>query len=85
MTAEPTRIRVKIVEPVRAYVLRLTFSDGSARDVDFESDLWGSVFEPLRDPELFRHVGVDSRLGTIVWPNGADLDPDVLHGDRIAA
>lgn len=85
MTSEPTRVRVKTVEPVRGYVLQLTFSDGSRRDVDLEPDLWGPVFEPLRDRELFRQVGVDSRLGTIVWPNGADLDPDVLHGDRIAA
>jgi hypothetical protein len=85
MTSEPTRLRVKTVEPVRGYVLRLTFSDGTTRDVDLEPDLWGPVFEPLRDPELFRQVAVDSKLGTIVWPNGADMDPDVLHGDRIAA
>ena len=40
------------------------------------------MFEPLRgDPELFRKVRVDEELGTIVWPNGADMDPDVLHGE----
>jgi len=40
------------------------------------------VLEPLRDdPELFRPVRVDEELGTIVWPNGADMDPDVLHGE----
>jgi hypothetical protein len=44
------------------------------------------VFEPLRrDPELFRRVRVDHELGTVVWPNGADLDPDVLHGDYPAS
>ena len=44
------------------------------------------MFEPLRaDPELFRQVRVDEELGTIVWPNGADMDPDVLHGDFDAA
>jgi hypothetical protein len=37
------------------------------------------VFDPLvRDPALFRAVRVDESLGTIVWPNGADIDPDVL-------
>jgi hypothetical protein len=61
------------------YVLRLTFSDGTRRDVDLEPDLWGPVFEPLRDHEVFRQVAVDSELGTIVWPNGADMDPDGLH------
>ena len=52
------------------------------REVDLEGELWGPVFEPLRrDLGLFRQVAVDEELGTIVWPNGADMDPDVLHGD----
>jgi hypothetical protein len=85
MTTQATRIRIETVEPVDGYVLRLVFSDGSTRDVDIESVLWGPVFEPLRDPEIFRQVAVDNELGTIVWPNGADMDPDVLHGDRSPA
>jgi len=36
--------------------------------------------EPLRDLAVFRQVRVDPELRTIVWPNGFDLDPDVLHG-----
>jgi hypothetical protein len=84
MTTQATRIRVETVEPLNGYVLRLGFSDGSSRDVNLESELWGPVFEPLRDPAAFREVSVDHELGTIVWPNGADMDPDVLHGDRAA-
>jgi hypothetical protein len=38
------------------------------------------VFEPLRDPAYFAQVRVDADLGTVAWPNGADLDPDVLYG-----
>jgi Protein of unknown function (DUF2442) len=38
------------------------------------------VFEPLRDATCFAQVRVDPQLGTMVWPNGADLDPDVLYG-----
>ena len=75
-------MRITNVEPLHAYTLRLAFSDGSTRDVDLEGELWGPMFEPLRDPEEFRKVVVDPELGTIVWPNGADLDPDVLHGER---
>ena len=57
------------------------FDDGSVREIDLEAELWGPVFEPLRhDPQLFRQVRVDDEAGTIVSPNGADLDPDVLHG-----
>ena len=64
------------------YRIWLRFADGSEGEIDLESELWGPMFEPLRaDPELFRQVRVDKELGTIVWPNGADMDPDVLHGD----
>jgi hypothetical protein len=85
MTTNTTPVRITTVEPLHDYTLRIGFSDGSWRDVDLESELWGPMFEPLRDPETFRTVAVDAELGTIVWPNGADLDPDVLHGDRPAA
>ena len=37
------------------------------------------VFAPLQDPAYFARVSVDADAGTIVWPNGADLDPDVLY------
>jgi hypothetical protein len=37
------------------------------------------VFEPLKDPSYFARVRVDQELGSVVWPNGADLDPDVLY------
>ena len=77
-----TRVRIKDVQPLHDYTLRIGFSDGSSRDVDLEPELWGPIFEPLRDPDEFRKVAVDAELGTIVWPNGADMDPDVLHGDR---
>ena len=80
MSTEPARIIS--VEPLQGFVLRLRFEDGIEREVDLESDLCGPIFEPLReDPALFRQVRVDNELGAIVWPNGADMDPDVLHGD----
>jgi hypothetical protein len=80
MTAQTARIRS--VEPLDGFVVRLSFNDGTTREIDLEGELWGPVFEPLRaDRELFRQVLVDEELGTIVWPNGADMDPDVLHGD----
>jgi hypothetical protein len=75
------RVRIVDVESLHDYTLRLGFSDGTTREIDLESELWGPMFEPLRDLNEFRKVAVDRELGTIVWPNGADLDPDVLHGD----
>ncbi len=72
-------VRIVSVEPLDNFVVRLTFTDGIVRAVDLAPFLWGPVFESLReDPELFRQVRVDPQLGTIVWPNDADLDPDVL-------
>lgn len=82
MSAKTTTARIRTVQPLEGFLLRLSFDDGTEREVDLEHELWGPVFEPLRaDPELFRQVRVDEELGTIVWPNGADVDPDVLHGD----
>ena len=73
------------VEPLEEYRLRLRFDDGSERVVDLSDLLWGPMAEPLRNPEYFRRVRVDEELRTVVWPNGFDLDPDVLHGDYEAA
>jgi hypothetical protein len=80
-------VRIRGVSPMEGFSVRLAFTDGSARVVDLAPYLRGPVFEPLvADPDLFRQVRVDSELGTIVWPNGADIDPDVLyHGLTPAA
>ena len=77
-------VAVTAVEPLADYTLRLTFDDGSERLVDLADELWGPMGEPLRDPDYFRRVRVDRELRTVVWPNGFDLDPDVLHGEHPA-
>ena len=75
--------RVTGVEVRPPYGLHLTFDDGVTRNVDLADDLWGRMFEPLKDPAFFAQVTIDH--GTVVWPNGLDLDPLVLHGDFEAA
>src|SRR5207245_4796527 len=63
------------------YRLHLRFEDGVEGVVDLASTLsFRGVFEPLRDPAYFAQVRVDPELGSVTWPNGADLDPDVLYG-----
>jgi Protein of unknown function (DUF2442) len=74
-------VRVTEVDPLDGYRLRLTFNDGLIREIDLADRLWGPMFEPLKDQAYFRRVQVDEDAGTIAWPNGLDLDPDVLHGD----
>ena len=71
------------VEVIRGRTVRLGFSDGSVRLVDLAPFLWGPALVCLAtDDALFGAVAVDPVAGTIVWLNGADLDPDVLHGDH---
>ncbi len=72
-------VRVRTVRCLHDHVVELTFTDGSVRSMDLEPFLTGPVFEPLRrDTRLFRSVRVDPEVGTIVWPNGADICPDTL-------
>lgn len=62
------------------YRLYLRFADDTAGEIDLAPLLrFTGVFEPLRDPAYFALVRVDPDAGTIVWPNGADLCPDVLR------
>ncbi len=76
-------VRVRSVQPLRDFVVGVEFTDGSRRDIDLEPYLHGPIFESLRqDPEEFRNVRVDAELGTLVWDNGADIDPDVLYVER---
>jgi len=72
-------VKVTGVERLGEYRLRLTFSDGMVGDIDLAAELWGEMFEPLRDIAQFNSVSVDPELGTLVWPHGADLDPEGLH------
>ena len=64
---------------VGPFSLKLRFSDGTEKRVNLRDELWGKVFEPLRDPTEFGKVRLDREAGTIVWPNGADLAPEFLH------
>jgi len=60
--------------------LHLVFADGSEGDVDIARLIdFRGVFEALRDVREFQRVYVDPEAGTIVWPNGADLDALVLY------
>jgi hypothetical protein len=73
--------RVTEVEHLGARALRVGFSDGLVRELDFAGRLPG-VLATIDDDVAFAEVTVDSVAGTLCWPNGIDLDPDVLHGDQ---
>ena len=74
-------VRVDRVTPLEGHRLGVGFSDGTERVVDVDPFLRGPTFERVRnEPGFFEMVEVDRKLGTVVWPNGADIDPDVLYG-----
>lgn len=64
---------------LRDYQLWLKFNDGSEGVVDLAQELWGGMFEPLKNQTLFSQVRLDKELDTVAWPNGADLAPEFLH------
>jgi len=74
------------VEVLHDHVVRLRFADGIDKSIDLEPYLHGPVFAEIRrDPVVFASVKVDPEAGTITWPNGADLAPDVLYEGRRSA
>lgn len=78
-------LHVTEVKCLDNYRLWLQFSDGAIKVVDLATELYGPVFEPLRDEAAFRAVAVNDETGTIEWPNGADFAPEFLYDSGIAA
>lgn len=80
MSKQP--IRVVSAEYIKNYMLRLRFSDGSEKAVDFSRWLSGEVFRPLTNKRAFRQFFIAG--GTVCWPNGADIAPETLHASKDA-
>ncbi len=64
---------------VREFTLWLRFSDGVEGEVDLIDELDGPIFEPLRDPDVFRSFQLHPELHTVTWANGADFAPEFLY------
>ena len=73
-------LRVTRFDPLSGHRLRVGFNDGLVREVDCSFLLHGTLGEPLRDPDYFRRARVDEEARTVVWPNGLDPVPELLHG-----
>ncbi len=72
-------LHVKDAKYLHGYVIWLKFNDGTKGEVDLKDELYGEVFEPLKEIEKFKTFIVDSELETIVWDNGADMAPEFLY------
>ncbi len=71
-------LHTKHVEPRSGYRLYVEFNNGVCGEVRLDSELWGEVFEPLKDETLFATAHHDPVMETVVWANGADMAPERL-------
>lgn len=70
------------VKPLKSHKLHVRFDDGVAGEVDVARLIkFNGIFAPLKEPKHFAEVFVNRDLGTVCWPNGADLDPVVLYSN----
>ena len=61
------------------YKVKVFFNDDRQGVANLSDTLYGPVFEPLKEKSFFAQLSVDEELGTITWPNGADLAPEYLY------
>ncbi len=72
------RVKIQKVTPLHKFNVLLEFADGTTKEVDLEPFLHGPIFAPVRDDlDFFRSLSIVG--GTVAWPNGADIDTDVLY------
>lgn len=72
-------IHLKRVIVVGAYSLELEFDNGMQKRVNLRRELYGPIFEPLRDPAYFAQAFLDADSRTVTWHNRADFAPDFLY------
>lgn len=71
--------RIVDIRHIEAFTLWIRFDDGQEQTIDFGSVLKGALYGPLQDESVFTQVEIDPERHTLVWPNGADFDPETLH------
>ncbi len=71
--------RVAEARYVQDFIIHLRFTDGAEGDVDLRDELYGEMFEPLKDRAFFQQFSVHPEFRTLTWPNGADFAPEFLY------
>ncbi len=72
-------LHVTSAKYIEEYRVQISFNDGRKGVADLSDALKGSVFGPLKEKSVFSRLKLDKELGTIVWPNGADLAPEYIY------
>ena len=65
---------------VRGFIVSTRFDDGTEKYIDVSQWFKGPVFEPLKNPKLFKKFFIEG--GTLAWPNGVDIAPEALYAAR---
>jgi hypothetical protein len=76
--------KLEHAEYLRDYTIRVKFADGLEGDIDLSDELWGEVFEPLKNAKMFQSFRLNKELNTVAWPTGADLAPEFLYEQAAA-
>ena len=72
-------LRIQTAESLGGTRLAVSFNDGRVGYAELSPLLKGPIFEELLKPERFAQFRLDPELGTVVWPNGADLAPEAIY------
>ena len=71
--------RVLSFQIIGDYRLKIWFDDDTSQEIDFKPILRGQIYGHLKDVSRFCQVEIDPEIHTLVWPGGADFDPETLH------
>lgn len=69
---------IKVVDAkyLEGYKIEFRFNNGITKVVDLTNEIYGEVFEPLKDINYFKNFALNPF--TIEWKNGADFSPEFL-------
>ncbi len=71
--------KVKDAKYISNYIIHILFFDGTEGDIDFKNELYGELFEPLKNKNFFKKFTIHPDFHTLCWPNGADFAPEFLY------
>lgn len=71
-------LHTEMIKPLDGYRLLVHFDNGVTGEIDLTNELWGEMFEGLKDPKLFASARQCNIMRTVVWENGADFAPEFL-------